>query len=436
MKKDRTYAVLVRGGGLAGLLLALLLGACGGGASPDSPPQALSLSGTAAVGAALAQAEVRARCLQGTASTRSDGEGRYSLSVPGGQLPCVLQVDGGDGRRLHGLAGLGSGSAEGVVANLTPLTEMVTVRVARGEAAAFFEQFAGSLGARLTRERLQAAQADVRTVLAGSVDLGSLADLLATPLQAAAPGRPGDAQDRLLDELASRLTQAQQGLLLAALASGAPAEPGGGVFLPWIRVQPQQRVLAPGATVWLMADINYPPDRAYIRQPVSWELLSAEGGSLDALSGRYTAPNQPGRYELRARRDDYPAVSATVTIVVPAYEDLERNAFSRIATAEHHVLRDPQAWAQLWARHAAPERPLPAIDFSQRMVLAVFLGSRPDGCHSVEIGELRQTAQQIELRYREIRPLPGQVCTQALTTPAHLVTLPASSLPVIFIEQS
>ena len=78
--------------------LALSLVACGGGG--DAAPSTPHLTGTAAVGAALAGANVTARCAAGpdiTGTTGSDGE--FDLSLASGQaLPCMVRVTGGSPR--------------------------------------------------------------------------------------------------------------------------------------------------------------------------------------------------------------------------------------------------------------------------------------------------------------------------------------------------
>jgi hypothetical protein len=421
----------------APLVLAVLAGCGGGGgAGPEAPPAApLQLGGTAAVGLALADAQVLARCGRGEGRTRTGPDGSYRLSIPGGSLPCVLQLTpaGGQGTPQHGLA------LEGAVANLTPLTEMVTVRVARAQAAAYFAGFDAAAAARLSRSTLQAAQADVRSLLSATLDLGGLADLLATPLRAATPTHPGggDAQDRLLDQLQQRLDRRRQVELLQTLAAGTPPAAPGTAFVPWIKVEPRELVLEAGATRELLADINYPPDRMYIRQPVTWRVLEAEGGSVDAISGLYRAPARPGTYHVRATRDDYPQLSASVAITVPAYTTLERSNFSGVERAQQLVLRDAQAWAALWARHASrrqPVPPLPAVDFGREMVLALFAGALASSCQGIGPIELRMLADRVQLRYRESAPPPpGTACATGITTPALLLRVPRSELPVEFV---
>lgn len=116
--------------------LALSLVACGGGG--DAAPSTPHLTGTAAVGAALAGANVTARCAAGpdiTGTTGSDGE--FDLSLASGQaLPCMVRVTGGSPAvTLHSLA-----TASGRI-NITPLTELIVARAAGQMPASLFEPF-------------------------------------------------------------------------------------------------------------------------------------------------------------------------------------------------------------------------------------------------------------------------------------------------------
>jgi hypothetical protein len=105
------------------------LGSCGGsvcvgfdGCAGGVVTQSVSLNGTAATGRALASATVAASCVQGAASTLSDGGGRYALTFNGAP-PCVITVTSG-GTTLHSVA-----YASGTF-NATPETELMLVYLA------------------------------------------------------------------------------------------------------------------------------------------------------------------------------------------------------------------------------------------------------------------------------------------------------------------
>lgn len=199
------------------------LAACGGGGSPSTLSTAtdLTLSGTAATGKAIAAATITAKCTAGSGTVSTMADGTYQLLVTGGKLPCLLEITNpSDGSTLHTVA-VGTGNAAS--ANITPLTEMLVARLVGKQPAVFFGAFDAAAASTVTTAAVKAAQADVSTILSGTLDTSSLADFIATPLKAATADNPagGDAQDRLLDALAAKLNGAQLAQVMTALANPA-----------------------------------------------------------------------------------------------------------------------------------------------------------------------------------------------------------------------
>ena len=90
-----------------------------------------------------------------------------------------------------------------------------------------------------------------------------------------------------------------------------PAEP----FKPTLSLRPVAVSLAKGATQAFQAEINYPEGMRYMKQPVAWRVLEAEGGAINN-SGLYTAPAAAGTYHVQVKREDFPEVTATATVTV------------------------------------------------------------------------------------------------------------------------
>ncbi|ABE36969.1 hypothetical protein DR64_8697 [Paraburkholderia xenovorans LB400] len=90
--------------------------ACGGGSGSGGPPVG-TVSGTAAVGAALANASITLSCKNGSGSATSDASGVYSATFAF-DGPCTITATGG-GITIHSFAA-GAGTF-----NVTPLTELL-----------------------------------------------------------------------------------------------------------------------------------------------------------------------------------------------------------------------------------------------------------------------------------------------------------------------
>lgn len=432
-------------GHLLGLVMAAALGACGGGGGDSPGPcgsgaaacRPLLLQGTAAVGLAVSGAQVKAKCLNGQGTASTDADGRYRLSIPGAELPCALELTHASSNlQLHSVA-VPAGNSE--TANFTLLTEMVTTRLARRDAASYFASFDAAAGKALSVDKVRQAQDDVAKLLAPTTEIRDLKDYLGTPLKAATAANPyqGDAQDKLLDALHSRLDRTRQSQLLGVLANAAaPVDPA--PFRPWITVEPKGLSMLPGASQVLLADMNYPPDVKYVRQPVKWSVADATGGTVDAISGKYTASMAAGVHLVRAAREDFADVGASLMVTVGLLKSVDQRGSSGIKTARQAVVQDQAAWTELWSQHLAGVTggpALPSVDFGKEMVVAVFLGQRPDGCYSVSISGVSSDGGSLLVNYREDKAAADAACTQALSAPAHLVKLPKSSLPVQFIPR-
>ena len=183
------------------------------------PVVTLALNGTAASGLAIGGATVTAKCQTGSGSATTLPDGNYQLAISGGVLPCVLEVvNPANSGKLHSVA-IGSGVT--ATANITPLTEMLTARVLGNDPAAFFAAFDATVASRaITPATVQAAQTDVTLVLAGTIDTSGISSFVSTALKPATTTNTagGDAQDKLLDALKTKLNSAQLTQVTTALA--------------------------------------------------------------------------------------------------------------------------------------------------------------------------------------------------------------------------
>jgi hypothetical protein len=206
------------------LALSCLLAACGGGGGGDAaaPPAAnLTISGTAATGQALVGATVTARCAAGSGNATTGADGRYSISVEGGRLPCVLRAAPvGGGLNLHSAID-GDGSVP-VTANVTPLTELIVARAAGQSPALLYEAFDAAAQARIGTLALQSAVASVGAALSSAVDLTGV-NPVTDMLVAATASSAGNALDGKLDQLQATLSAARTTLqeLTAAIADNS-----------------------------------------------------------------------------------------------------------------------------------------------------------------------------------------------------------------------
>jgi hypothetical protein len=104
---------------------------------------------------------------------------------------------------------------------------------------------------------------------------------------------------------------------------------------------------------------------------------------------------------------------------------------SAITEPREVVIRSSAEWNALWKEHGSTQ-PVPAVNFSKELVAAVFLGIRPTGGFSVEVVGARIEGDVLIVEYVEQRPGRGSIVTQVLTSPFHIVKLPAHKGSVRF----
>jgi hypothetical protein len=87
------------------------------------------------------------------------------------------------------------------------------------------------------------------------------------------------------------------------------------------------------------------------------------------------------------------------------------------------VARTDAEWDALWKAHGA-QQAKPRVDLKTRMVVAVFLGSRPTAGYGVEITGARVDGNVLVVLYLERMPPPGAITAQVMTSPFHIAAVP------------
>lgn len=116
------------------------------------------------------------------------------------------------------------------------------------------------------------------------------------------------------------------------------------------------------------------------------------------------------------------------------FTTVAQDAFSGIRARRNVVIRTAPAWAALWALHSAgrsPAPPLPAVDFSTHMLVAIFAGDTR-GCREFEIRKVDVAGGKIAVDYEDRDITPSTICVAAITNPMHVVAVPLIEADVAF----
>jgi len=113
---------------------------------------------------------------------------------------------------------------------------------------------------------------------------------------------------------------------------------------------------------------------------------------------------------------------------------IEKGDQSNIEDAKQMLVRTEAEWMRLWQQHS-PDRPRPAVDFSREMVVAIFMGSRPNAGFSTAVLSTTAANGALIVRYTETLPKPGTLSAQILTFPYHLVAMPKADVKDVKFEK-
>jgi hypothetical protein len=115
-----------------------------------------------------------------------------------------------------------------------------------------------------------------------------------------------------------------------------------------------------------------------------------------------------------------PVPFATVTVGEVALA----GAYSGLDDELSRVITDQAEFAALFARIFSRTEPVPApprLDFAERSVIAVALGTRSSGGYEIEVDSIWSRDGEVHVIVREREPGPGEIVTMALTQAYHVV---------------
>lgn len=99
------------------------------------------------------------------------------------------------------------------------------------------------------------------------------------------------------------------------------------------------------------------------------------------------------------------------------------------------VIQDSQAWVDLWNQHMlfmVESMPVPEVDFSTNMVVAVFMGEVNTGGYALHIYEVVETGSTVIVKMERTEPGPKCIVPQVLTQPYHMVQIARTEKSVTF----
>lgn len=109
------------------------------------------------------------------------------------------------------------------------------------------------------------------------------------------------------------------------------------------------------------------------------------------------------------------------------FSTMQRGTYSGVSEQMAILISDAEGWNRHWRTHASMQVPIPAtppVDFSQKSILAIYMGEKQSGGYGLEVLDVQEENGTLTVRIRQIAPDPGDMVTMALTQPYQIVQIP------------
>ncbi len=215
---------------ITALLTAFIITACGGGGGTTTapPPATTSLSGTAAVGFAIANATVNIKCASSTsiASFTTNPSGAIQETLSGQTLPCAIQVSDGTINGSANTTNYHSIATSAGNVNVTPLTDLLIANLAgTATPSSWFASLTTTQLAAISSGQVSTATTNVKTALGLTTQLAGI-----DPITTVFTPTNDNVMDNTLEALQTAMTN--HGTTYANLLTGAGASAHAGFTPP------------------------------------------------------------------------------------------------------------------------------------------------------------------------------------------------------------
>lgn len=116
------------------------------------------------------------------------------------------------------------------------------------------------------------------------------------------------------------------------------------------------------------------------------------------------------------------------------FETLYENQISDISGRRELIIDSESEWERVWDDIGVGGPP-PRVDFGREMVALVAAGTQPDGCHFVEITDVRLDDGVLEIDADLVEPGTNCVCAAVIVRPVHAVVFQRVFAPADFDVQ-
>jgi hypothetical protein len=126
---------------------------------------------------------------------------------------------------------------------------------------------------------------------------------------------------------------------------------------------------------------------------------------------------------------EYQSSSVTnqqASVIVP-FTALAEGSRSKVESRVNYLITTQDELAELWKFLEEPP-PVPKVDFTKKVVAAVFAGKAPTSGYDINVVEVQDADKRV-VKIELIKPDESCILAQSLTAPYQVIELPKTSLP-------
>ncbi|MDP2655850.1 MAG: protease complex subunit PrcB family protein [bacterium] len=114
------------------------------------------------------------------------------------------------------------------------------------------------------------------------------------------------------------------------------------------------------------------------------------------------------------------------SVIVP-FTALAEGSRSKVESRVNYLITTQEELVELWKFLEEPP-PVPKVDFTKKVVAAVFAGKAPTSGYDINVVEVQDADKRV-VKIELIKPDESCILAQSLTAPYQVVELPKTSLP-------
>jgi hypothetical protein len=116
------------------------------------------------------------------------------------------------------------------------------------------------------------------------------------------------------------------------------------------------------------------------------------------------------------------------------FDTIVKGLYSEQKEKEYFVIKDKDSLNRLLAKimDSSPDANARNVNFNEEMVIAVFMGEKATGGFSIEVVDVLEQKDYVAILIKTVKPDPGQMVTEAITSPYHIIKLKRYDMEFLF----